>query len=504
MATSSPGPGRRLPVAALALVPLAMAAAAVWGALRADGPGGGAGAPARPDILLFVWDTCRGDRVSAHGYERETTPLLTALAAEGVSYRRCFTPAPWTPPAHASLFTGLLPRRHGLLEGMGDRMKPGLRALPETLQRAGYETVCIAANALISEVTGLDAGFAREYPCYRTDDDTVTGEDALLRAREWLEERRARGGPRRPLFLFVNLMDTHLPYVRDDAAVAATHGGAARERAGRAASLVGDLEAKMHLMGARLLPEEIVRDLGVAYDGAVRRTDRITGSMLDLLAAEGIGGDALVIVTGDHGENLGEHGEMNHAFSVHETVCRVPLVVRRKGSFEGGIVVEAPVALQDLYPTILDAAGLPPEPGCGLDAVPLTTAPAPRVIVSEYGPMPRSFAEARVAMAGAPPEALARFGWRYVAAREWSAEGGGRTYVRVEGRDGEGRPILVRESLFDPVADPGEERDLLGPAALPADRAAAAVETVSAFVDAQRSAGRFVPSSQLLINGDGF
>ena len=80
-----------------------------------------------------MWDTCRGDRVEVNGYALPTAPRLAGIAAEGVTFRHCFTPSPWTPPAHASLFTGLLPSRHGLRENRGDRVHPGVPLLAATL-----------------------------------------------------------------------------------------------------------------------------------------------------------------------------------------------------------------------------------------------------------------------------------------------------------------------------------------------------------------------------------
>jgi arylsulfatase A-like enzyme len=421
-----------------------------------------------------VWDTCRGDRVSVNGYPLPTTPLLDAFAAGGVVYRRCYTPAPWTPPAHGSLFTGLLPRRHGLIEGMGDRLRPGLPTLASTLRAAGYETVCISANPLISDATGLTAGFETVLPCYRTGDDAVTGVEAVANVRQWLLRRRTTPLPRRPFFLFVNLMDTHLPYVFDGEGVTAVHGAAEREPARRAVASTSDMDARFHLMGQKLLHPDQILHLSRAYDGAVRRDDRTTGQMLELLRAEGLGADALVAVCGDHGENLGEHGEMDHAFSVHDTVCRVPLVVRQAGRFEGGKVVEGPVALQDLYPTLLAAAGATGPPVCGADAVMLGDAAVPgRVVVSEYGPMPRSLLEASEAMPGAPPEVMARFRWRYRAARTWTPGAGGRTLLTTEKAGDDGSWTIVTEALFDPDADPGEDRNLLGPGERPEDRASA-------------------------------
>ena len=426
----------------------------------------------RPHILLFVWDTCRGDRVSANGYPHPTTPRLEELAADGVNFRNCFTPSPWTPPAHASLFTGLLPRTHGLREGMGDMVRPGLPLLASTLGAAGYETVSVSANPNISVATGLNGGFEFDFPCYRSEDVSVAGEAVREQVRRWVRRRKDVRGDSRPVFLFVNLMDTHLPYAFEAEAVSAVRGPGAVPGAAAAARQVGDLDAKLHLMGRRTIRDTVIADLGAAYDGAIRRDDRITGEILDILREEGILEDAFVAVTSDHGENLGEHGELNHALSVYDSVLRVPLVVRWPGRLEGGRVEDAQVRLQDLYPTILEAAGVPDPAPCGKDARSLAEVPLlPRTLVSEYGPMVRSLPAVRAAMPGATEADLARFSWLYRAVREAPSPSRGRKFIAVLGPGADGAPVTVREELYDTLADPGETRNLLGPGATPDDRA---------------------------------
>jgi arylsulfatase A-like enzyme len=455
--------GRPGPIALVALVVLSVGAI-LLGRL--------ASGPHRPNIVLIVWDTVRGDRVSVNGYPHPTTPRLEELAADGVTFRWCFTPAPWTPPAHASLFTGLLPRSHGLREGMGDRIRTGIPLLAQTLQEAGYETVSVPANPLLSDVTGLNAGFEFDFPCFRNprvDCDAVRDQ-----VRRWADRRRATRKDVRPVFLFVNLMESHLPYAFDAASVAAVHGVAAVEGARRAAGEVGDMEAKAFLLGQRKIDRESIRDLGIAYDGAIRRDDRVTGEILEILREEGFLGGAFVAVCSDHGENLGEHGELNHAMSVYGPVLRVPLVVRWPGKLEGGTVVDAQVRLQDLYPTILEAAGIAVPAPCGTDAVTLLEKPLrPRTAIAGFGPMLLSLPEARAAMPDAPPGVFDRFHFLYRAVQEPSEFPGARKYIGVY-RDEKGEePVLVREELYDISADPGEMRDLLAPGGAPTERAAA-------------------------------
>jgi arylsulfatase A-like enzyme len=416
----------------------------------------------KPNIVLIVWDTCRGDRVSVNGYLRHTTPRLTELAAEGVVFRNAFTPSPWTPPAHASLFTGVLPKDHGLREGMGESLTSKIPLLAETLAKSGYETVCFTANPLISGVTGLNAGFQQEFACYRSDDGTVTGEAVREQVKAWVTFRKQSGGAKRPLFLFINLMDTHLPYVFDGKAVAEIHGETMVEGARRAATQVGDFEAKAHLLGRHRIPDATIADLSRAYDGAVRRTDALTGGMLDVLRAEGVvDADAFVAVCGDHGENLGEHGELNHALSVHDPVLRVPMVVRWPGRLEPGRVEDAQVRLQDLYASILEVAQVDVPPGNGTHSRTLGESPlTPRPLIAEFGPMPRSMEAARGALPGAPPDLFERFLHKY---RAVQVEDGRRRWklITVFEAPDTRHERIVREELYDLGSDPGELRNLL-------------------------------------------
>jgi len=424
--------------------------------------------------VVIVWDTCRGDRVSVNGYPRPTTPRLAALAKEGTTFRNCFTPASWTPTAHASLFTGLLPRHHGIRQGTGgDRMNPGIPLLAETLRDAGYETVCISANAMVSSSNGLTNGFESDIQVLRTDDPVGTGGEAVERVRGWISKRKSAGDVR-PFFLFVNLMECHQPYVAEASAVAAVRGDAAVNGAKRAAVAVTMKRTSAHIFGGEPVDPETLRDLDAAYDGSVRVDDRCTGEILDALGASGGLANAFVAVCGDHGENLGEHGELSHLMSVYDPVLRVPLVVRWPARIEGGILEDAEVRLQDLYPTILEAAGVPAPPACGGDAVSLTESPLrPRLLVAEHGPSTNALPEARLALPKAPAEVFRRFEYLYRAVRDPASIPGARKLVQVLDPSGEGKPAIVREELYDLAADPGETRNLLGPGAPAAERAAA-------------------------------
>ena len=437
------------------VVILAIAAAGAFALFRGGAP------PARPDIVLVVWDTCRGDRATVNGYALPTTPRLAAFAAEGRTFRQCYTPSPWTPPAHASLFTGLLPRNHGLRETIGDRVDGGIPLLAETLRDAGYETIAVVANSFLSDARGLVRGFGRRVECFETKFPGATGTVVADRVAEILADRKA-AAVGRPLFLFVNLMETHVPYAFDAAEVEAVRGVEAVEPARAAANVVSEPVLMAHTAGVRRVDPAIFPALGAAYDGAVRLVDRSTGRILDALREHGVLDRGVVVICGDHGENLGEHGALGHAHSVGDAVLHVPLVVRWPGRFEPGSVEEGQVRLQDVYPTLLEAAGVPVPRPCGRDAVTLTESPLrPRVAIATFGPATDRSQGLAILEPGAPPQAVDQPFHAYVAVREPNVRPGARKYSSWARTDFDGNTVELRERLVDPKADPAEDRNLL-------------------------------------------
>jgi arylsulfatase A-like enzyme len=420
-------------------------------------------------MVLVVWDTCRGDRVSVNGYGRPTTPRLARLAASGTTFRRCYTPSPWTPPSHASMFTGLLPSGHGLREQPGARVHPSLPLLASTLSGEGYETVAASANILLA-AHGLLEGFDVVLPP-SPGVSKDGGEVIVARLDRWLRDRGRRRGPRRPLFLFVNLMDSHLPLEPPARDVSGALGGEGAAALSAVGTPIQPMDAFLHLVGTTLLPEARLRGHSAIYDAAVHAADRATGDVVDLLAREGLLGGSVVAVVGDHGECLGEHGEMEHSHSLLDAVLHVPLVVRWPGRLDAGRTEDAQVRVQDVYRTLLDAAGVGPPQGCGSDSISLAAVPLdPRVAVAELG---SCFEQHRGTVPGVPETAMERFRLRRVVIREAATGPSPRKYV-VAARDGpRGEPAVADEALFDLRVDPGEDRNLLGPGGSPEDRAAA-------------------------------
>jgi arylsulfatase A-like enzyme len=442
-------------------------------------------APHRPHVVVLLWDTTRADRLTPHGHARETTPWLASLAARGVLFENCRAPSPWTLPSHASLFTGLMPSDHGALH-MRAPLMPHHRTLAEDLAAAGYDTLLVYNNEFVGPPWGLAQGFARERLA-RSAEGKPTAAAAVAVLREELGARAADPERRdRPLFLFVNLLDPHLPYDPPESLERAWRLPGAAESEVRALREFGFPREMEHNLGIRVLDGRSLEILGRLYDAELRETDARCAEMEDLLAAAGIlgpGKDSLLVVTSDHGENLGEEGLVDHKLSVSDALLHVPLVLHRPGTFEGGRREAAGVGLQDLHPTILEAAGLPVD-GVATPAARSLRAPDPgRVVVSEF-PAPLPFLEQmRIhrAFRDYPPATFARFHDGLLAAT--ASPSGGRLLKWTRRSRGafEGSPATTRETLHDLAADPREERDLLAvPEPAAADRAAAAALAAAA------------------------
>lgn len=285
-------------------------------------------------VVLVVLDTVRADHCSAYGYPKKTTPRLDALAAEGLLYEQARAVAPWTLPSHASLFTGLPPSAHGCTfehRWLLDRFD----TMAERLSASGRETFGVTTNANASSLYHLEQGFETFLETWTLrerhrglDDSGI----ANAEIRRWLEAR----DPRTPFFLFVNYADAHLPYAPPPPYD--TQFGPTEERA-RALAAKADL-LEQTLLGQERVSDADTQGLSALYDGELRAADARLGELLDLLARLDLAEDTLVIVTSDHGEQLGEGGQVDHQLSLAESLLRVPLVVRFPGRIGPGRVPE--------------------------------------------------------------------------------------------------------------------------------------------------------------------
>jgi arylsulfatase A-like enzyme/Tfp pilus assembly protein PilF len=328
----------------LAGIVLAGAGVAGWLAF-----GGHGRAPVRPghalNVVVITLDTTRADRIGAYGDRNASTPHLDRLAAEGVLFEEATTSAPLTLPAHSTIFTGRFPPVHGVRDNGGFFLDPAQTTLAETLKARGYSTGAFVAAYVLDSKWGLDQGFDRYF-----DDFDLTkyraislgaiqrrGDEVVDEGLKWLSANTGA-----PFFAWIHLYDPHTPYD----------------------------------------PPEPYRTqfAGRPYAGEIAFTDAQVGRVISFLEQRGWLDRTIVVVVGDHGESLDEHGEASHGFFIYESVLRVPLIIRapldgaRGESLDGsrGRRIADPVRTVDIFRTLTELLGVEaPGSAEGTSVVPL-------------------------------------------------------------------------------------------------------------------------------------
>src|SRR4051794_28795075 len=287
-------------------------------------PGGSRGG----NVLLVTIDTLRRDRLGAYGNGGALTPTLDRLASDGARYTHARSHVPLTLPAHTSILTGRTPRSHGVHVNGASRLDAARPTLATVLQGNGYRTGAFIGAFVLAARFGLNRGFDEYDDRYPHESDTFKVADrraaeVVKAAGDWILRAEGQTPSRspRPWFAWVHLFDPHAPY---DA------------------------------------PPDYRRDRS-PYDAEIAYTDAMLGQLLDRLRAAHALDRALVVVTADHGESLGEHGEMTHGLFAYNATIAVPLIVAGTDIHAG--TIDAPVAHMDLTPTVLDLAGVPVPDG---------------------------------------------------------------------------------------------------------------------------------------------
>jgi arylsulfatase A-like enzyme len=384
-----------------------------------------AGATRPPNVLFIVFDTVRADHLSLYGYSRHNTPHLEALAKESILYRNAVSAADMTLSSYGSLFTGLYPSWHGALPNPTDkinRLDPSFTTLAESLSARGYATLGVHANhGYLNRDFGMQQGFryydvapsARPLGTHkvywprtavRSLFDLFTNTTELDRPTRRADQitasalRVLRSPSLRstPFFLSLNYMDAHTPY-----AVPAPYRDLFPGRDPRFHEDAGMTATRDHQLSQ--------------YDAAIAYLDAQVPLLLDVLKQQGLYDNTLIIVTADHGEAFGEHGDTGHPASVHQELVHVPLLIKypRSLSPAPGTQIDATASGVDLMPTILEVAGasLPPNLQ-GRSLLSLPSAPA-RSVISE------SFVDAHLAQnhrrSDSGQRALYRDHWKFIA-----------------------------------------------------------------------------------------
>ena len=356
--------------------------------------------PGAPNVVLIVLDTVRASCVDLHGSHRPTTPNLERLSRRGVVFNQAYSTAPWTSPSHASMLTGRWP--HELSVAPGVPLDATFPTLAEVLGRQGYATAGFVGNIYYcNNIYGFGRGFSRfedayenqtvsllelirstglgrgliqamAYPRKLTDEEGMLRKTAEMLNRDILHWLTGRPSDR-PFFAFVNYYDVHRPYVLpDDPNLRfATAGLPAAERVEidrRFENLVaGEFpppEFTMEQVSNQAM--ELYHD---SYDSCIAYLDQQVGALLNELEQRGLLKNTYVIVTSDHGEQLGERGMIIHGASVYNQETHVPLMVIPPSGTLKSKIVDEPVSLRDIPATVAEWVGLEqnnPFPGRSL------------------------------------------------------------------------------------------------------------------------------------------
>ncbi len=304
----------------------------------------------RPNLVLVIIDTLRSDHLSCYGYRRRTSPVLDRLAGRGYLFTRSYSASTWTLPSVATLLTGLLPAQHGL-QSIKDWIGGEITTVAERLRAAGYRTAAFTDGGFLSPRFGFSQGFDRY--------DTTPGKawepkdvaQIVDGAMTWVQHNRYR-----PFFLLVHTYETHQPYTyrpqTSDRFLTAPAGMSAGQQV-RAGELL------------RRRDDEAFREQVTAlYDGEIFRADHHIGRLLRQLRELDLMDNTAILVTSDHGEELLEHGGVDHGHGkVFNENVRVPMILKPPGSRLTQAVISRPVSGVDVTPTLLELAGCPPVSG---------------------------------------------------------------------------------------------------------------------------------------------
>ncbi len=299
----------------------------------------------RPNVILISIDTCRPDYFGCYGREGGTTPHIDAFANDAVRFANVVSPVPLTFPAHSSMLTGTYPPFHGVHDNIAYRLAERNTTLAELLKEIGYRSAGIIGAFVLDEQFGIAQGFDH----YDDDFDSGMtipggyperlGGDVTQAAVDWLDGYDRQGD--QPFFLFLHYFDPHHPY---------------RPPEPFDAIFKDDL-----------------------YVGEIAYTDYCVGKVLDKLKTLDLYESSVIIVTGDHGEAFGEHGEIEHGYYIYGTTTSVPLIMKTPGSLTGR-TVKAKSSLIDIVPTVLAQVGAAiPDHIQGHDLTPLLADENPKL-----------------------------------------------------------------------------------------------------------------------------
>lgn len=343
-------------------------------------------APTRSNILLVTIDTLRADHLSSYGYERNTSPVIDALAAEGVRFDNAIVQWPKTAPSFASIFTATYPKDNGIVRRVGLRLPQEFKMLAEVLKGQGFATHAVVSNGAVASEFNFDQGFDTYIETWKLsppeEGQDPTGAGSVTRLAQTVIGDH---DPEQPFFLWVHYLDPHFPYEAPEPLTDKYENDAyfdpeeqieikevpIRQMAGIGTDQVLNQRTDLAYYIAR-------------YDAEIAYADAQIGELLEFMGNHGLLENTLTILTSDHGESLGEHSYyFDHGRFGFQPGLRVPLVFHYPGVIEPHVDPD-PVELIHLSPSILDFAGFELDEDRWMQGRSLT----PRLMGSSRGARP--------------------------------------------------------------------------------------------------------------------
>ncbi|HEV2117498.1 MAG TPA: sulfatase-like hydrolase/transferase [Terriglobales bacterium] len=296
----------------------------IFAAMASAAPRPEAASRAPVNLLLVTIDTLRPDHLGCYGDRQVHTPNIDSLADAGTRFEHAYTPVPITLPSHTVIMTGTYPMYSGMHDFSGNRLNPQQPTLASILKAQGYATGAVLGSAVLDHRFGLNQGFDFYYDHFdfnRLEDANLDlmkrpGNQVVDQALQWLAANE-----RKPFFLWVHLYDPHTPYEP---------------------------------------PPPFDREYrGRPYDGEIAFADVQVGRLLRFLKEKQLYGRTLIVLTGDHGESLGEHGEKNHGFFIYDATLHIPFIVKLPAGERHEATVADPFSTVDLLPTVLSVLKVP-------------------------------------------------------------------------------------------------------------------------------------------------
>lgn len=356
-----------------------------------------------PNIILIVMDTVRADHLSCYGYHRKTTPNIDKIAKEGILFENAFSTAPWSPPSHASIFTGKYPSHHKTL-GRNVCLDNENTTIAEILRNNGYKTIGLTNCNLLWHGSGFSKGFQQfilpseesfrsiksksselgyllssfvKGPRYSTKSLILGPDSYTYHTTETIKALLGRYKSSTPFFFFVNFFNCHAPYNPPRPfkkkfvegfhepklyimeflleKIFQTTGERAQNSDIKKLQYIagGSCVSRFSFMAKELQISEkeweIIRGW---YDGEIAYLDHCIGDLVHFLRNEDLLEDTLIVITADHGENLGDHGLAGHHFCLYDSLLHIPLIISYPYLFNGKEKFKSNVSSIDILPTI--------------------------------------------------------------------------------------------------------------------------------------------------------